>query len=369
MPLAAAGGPCQTPAVTARRRSAAGPPGPDGPVTLRWLAAYLKLSPASISLVLNQAPGAKAIPRATQDRILEAARRFQYRPNTLARSLRRQRSLTVGVLVPEISEGYTTLVLNGIEDCLLQEGYLYFVASHRHHADLLEEYPKLLLDRAVEGIIAVDTRCSRALSVPVVAVSGHWPVKGVTNVRLNHQHAALAALQHLFDLGHRRIAFIKGQSFSSDTTVRWQTIRAAARHLGLTVDARLVGQLEGDGPLAELGYAVTRDLLSRALPFTAIFAFNDMSALGAIGALRDAGRRVPEDVSVVGFDDIQSAASHNPPLTTVRQPLRQMGEVAAKTLVARIIAGPRAAYARTIQVEPTLVVRASTGPAPAGARG
>ncbi len=240
----------------------------DGPVTLRSLADHLGLSPASISLVLNQAPGAAAIPKATQERIVEAAQRLHYRPNTLARSLRRQRSLTVGVLVPEISEGYTTLVLNGIEDCLLQEGYLYFVASHRHHADLLEEYPKLMLDRAVEGIIAVDTPCSRALSVPVVAVSGHWPVKGVTNVRLNHQHAALAALRHLADLGHRRIAFIKGQSFSSDTTVRWQTIRAAARQLGLTIDPRLVGQLEGDGPLAELGYTAISRLLATSTSFT-----------------------------------------------------------------------------------------------------
>ena len=355
--------------MSAARRSGDDGPGLEGPVTLRSLAEYLKLSPASISLVLNQAPGAAAIPKATQDRIIEAARRFQYRPNTLARSLRRQRSLTVGVLVPEISEGYTTLVLNGIEDCLLQEGYLYFVASHRHHADLLEEYPKLLLDRAVEGIIAVDTPCSRALSVPVVAVSGHWPVKGVTNVRLNHQHAALAALKHLCDLGHRRVAFIKGQPFSSDTTVRWQTIRAAARQLGLTIDPALVGQLEGDGPLASLGYDVTSRLLAQPAPFTAIFAFNDMSAFGAIGALRDAGKGVPQDVSVVGFDDIQSAASHNPPLTTIRQPLRQMGEVAARTLVERIVAGARAEYARAIQVEPELVIRASTARAPDGAGG
>ena len=350
--------------MTAARRTPPRPPSPrpgdDGPVTLRSLADHLKLSPASISLVLNQAPGAAAIPKATQERILEAARRFQYRPNTLARSLRRQRSLTIGVLVPEISEGYATLVLRGIEDRLLQEGYLYFVASHRHHADLLEEYPKLLLDRAVEGLIAVDTPCTRPLRVPVVAVSGHWRTSGVTNVRLNHEHAALAALRHLKELGHRRIAVIKGQQFSSDTAVRWRTIREAARRLDIVIDPALVGQLEGDGPLAELGQSVTRELRQRAPDFTALFAFNDLSAFGAIGALREAGLRVPDDVSVVGFDDIQSAASHNPPLTTIRQPLRQMGEVAAETLVARIVAGSRAEYPRTIQVEPELVVRAST---------
>jgi DNA-binding LacI/PurR family transcriptional regulator len=350
--------------VTAARRPPSPRPGSDGPVTLRSLAEHLKLSPASISLVLNQAPGAAAIPRQTQERILAAARRFQYRPNTLARSLRRQRSLTVGVLVPEISEGYSTLVLRGIEDRLLQEGYLYFITSHRHHADLLEEYPKLLLDRAIEGLIAVDTPCRRALRVPVVAVSGHGRTTGVTNVCLNHDRAALAALGHLRTLGHERIAVVRGQAFSSDTAVRWRTIQAAAGVLGITLDPRLLVQLEGDRPLAELGRAVTEDLLRRAVPFTAMFTFNDMSAFGAIAALGDAGRRVPEDVSVVGFDDILSAASHNPPLTTIRQPLRLMGEVAAETLVARISAGPRAKYARTIEVEPELVVRGSTARAP-----
>ncbi len=239
--------------MTAARRPPSPRPGSDGPVTLRSLAEHLKLSPASISLVLNQAPGASAIPRQTQERILAAARRFQYRPNTLARSLRRQRSLTVGVLVPEISEGYSTLVLRGIEDRLLQEGYLYFITSHRHHADLLEEYPKLLLDRAIEGLIAVDTPCRRALRVPVVAVSGHGRTSGVTNVCLNHDRAALAALGHLRALGHERIAVVRGQAFSSDTAVRWRTIQEAAGVLGITLDPRLLVQLEGDRPLAELG--------------------------------------------------------------------------------------------------------------------
>jgi DNA-binding LacI/PurR family transcriptional regulator len=336
--------------------------GPGNPVTLRFLAHYLELSPASISLVLNQAPGAAAIPKATQDRILAAARRFHYRPNTLARSLRRQRTLTIGVLVPEISEGYAVLVLRGIEDRLLQEGYLYFVASHRHRDDLLDEYPKLLLDRSVEGLIAVDTPIVKPLPVPVVAVSGHLATRGVTNVTLNHDHAAAAALSHLQVLGHRRIAVIKGQVFSSDTSVRWRGIREAARRLGLSIDRRHTTQLEGDGPLPELGYQVTRNLLTRAPGFTALLAFNDLSAFGAIAAIQSAGLRVPQDVSVIGFDDIQSAASHNPPLTTVHQPLRRMGEIAAGTVVERITTGDRGP--RVVTVEPQLIVRGSTAAPP-----
>ncbi len=349
-------------AVTSRASSSSAPH--DGPVTLRKLADHLGLSPASVSLVLNQAPGAHAIPPATQERILAAARQFRYRPNTLARSLRCQRSLTIGVLVPDMKEGYATLVLGGVEDRLLQEGYLYFVASHRHRQDLLEQYPKLLLDRAVEGLIAVDTPCHEALPVPVVAVSGHTHTAGVTNVVLNHERAAVLALEHLMALGHRRIAVIKGQPFSSDMTVRWRAICAAADQLGLALDERLVDALLGDEGLPELGYNATRRLLASGVRFTALFAFNDVSAFGAMGALRDAGLNVPTDVSVIGFDDILGAASQNPPLTTVRQPLNRMGEIAAETVIKRIAGGRDARYPHEIAVEPELVVRGSTGPAP-----
>ncbi len=329
-------------------------------VTLRVLADHLSLSPASISMVLNRAPGAAAIPRPTQERILAAAKQFHYQPNTLARSLRRQRSLTIGVMVPEISEGYASLVMSGIEDQPLQEGYLYFVASHRHRSDLIDEYPKLFLARSVEGLIAVDTPCERPLPIPVVAVSGHRHTDGVTNIVINHERAALLALQHLTSRGHRHIAFVKGQAFSSDTPARWRAIREAARRLGVAVDPALTTQLEGDSASPDLGYHVVRAWLEGRPECTALFAFNDITAIGAMRALREAGRRVPEDVSVVGFDDIQSAAFQQPALTTVRQPLRQMGEIAAKTVVGRITASKTAAYSKVITVEPELIVRAST---------
>lgn len=330
-----------------------------GRVTLRVLADHLGLSPASISLVLNRAPGARAIPPATQERIRGAARQFHYRPNPIARSLRHQRSFTIGVMVPEISEGYAALVMGGIEDYLLQAGFLYFVASHRHRDDLIEEYPKLLMGRAVEGLIAVDTPCRVAPPLPTVTVSGHRQLAGVTNIILNHDRAASLAIEHLVALGHRRIAFIKGQAFSSDTDVRWRATLRAVRHAGLTVDERLVGQLEGDQPTPEPGARVMHALIGTGQRFTALFAFNDMSAIGAVQALRDTGLRVPLDVSVVGFDDIPAAAYQNPALTTVRQPLRRMGELAASTLLERIERGGDTA-ARRISVEPELVVRKTT---------
>ncbi len=330
---------------------------------MKELAARLGISPATASVVINRSPVADAIPQRTKDAILAAARRFNYRPNFFARSLRSRRSFTVGVLVPEISEGYAGAVLGGIEDHLLQEGYFYFVASHRHRLDLVAEYPQLLLDRGVEGFIAVDTPWDRDVSVPVVAVSGYHARKNLTNIVLDHDRATELALRHLLRLGHRKVAIIKGQEFSSDTEVRWNAIAAVASRLGLPISSRLTVQLEGDSPSPELGYEATKKLLASSAAFTGLFAFNDISAMGAIRALRESGFRVPEDVSVVGFDDIQSAAFQNPGLTTVRQPLRKMGTLAAETVLKRI-QRPELDSPRYIRVEPELVIRGTTGPAP-----
>ena len=328
------------------------------PASLKQLAEHLGLSPATISLVINASPVADSIPQKTKDRVLAAVEEFNYRPNFTARSLRKQRSFIIGVLVPEVSEGYAAMVMSGIEDHLLQEGYFYFVASHRHRADLIEEYPALLLGRSVEGIIAVDTPSFRSQGIPVVAVSGHGSEDGTTNILLDHDKAAQLALEHLYGLGHRKIAVIKGQAFSSDTEVRWNAISQQAARIGIEIPARLVGQLEGDSTSPELGYAVTRRLIDRGARFTALFAFNDISAMGAIRALREDGRVVPNDVSVVGFDDIQSAAFQNPGLTTIRQPLRKMGEIAAEILLGRIQSA--GLYSKHVTVAPELIVREST---------
>jgi len=341
-----------------RRKSARQTNGQPQIVTIKSLAQYLKLSPATVSLVINQTAKAQSFPEHTRNRILAAAKKFNYRPNFVARSLRKQQTLTIGVLVPEISEGYGSMVMAGIEDFLLKSGYFYFVVSHHHKQHLLNHYQRLFLERLVEGLIVVDTVLTEDFPIPMVAVSGHRRVPGVTNVVLDHRRAASLALHHLAQLGHRRIAFIKGQSFSSDSEIRWNSIRHAARELGITIDPELVTQLEADSPSPELGYDVTRRLLAKKDEFTALFAFNDVSAIGAIRALLDHGLIVPQDVSVVGFDDIQNAAFQNPRLTTVRQPLRRMGELAAETLLKRI--GGAKSYPKVIAVEPELVIREST---------
>ncbi|HEY5380944.1 MAG TPA: LacI family DNA-binding transcriptional regulator [Acidobacteriaceae bacterium] len=338
---------------------------PGAPASLATLSQHLGLSVAAISRVLNRTPAAKSIPKATQDRIFAAAAELNYRPNVLARGLRRGRSMTVGVLVPEVAEGYTTLVLTGIEQGLLQAGYFYFLISHHHREELIDRSQTMLVDRSVDGMIAVDTPLRHHPHLPTITVSCPDEHEGITNIVLNHRRAAELAIDHLVGMGHREIAMIKGQSFSSDTDSRWQAIRHAAARAHLVLEPKLVAQLEGDAPGHEPGYFATQRLLASNTRFTALFAFNDVSAIGAVRALREAGLRVPQDVSVVGFDDVQSAAFQNPGLTTVRQPLRTMGMLAAEAIVQRITAPEEHPPAKQIVVDPELVVRESTCPPPA----
>ncbi len=332
----------------------------EGPVSLKKLAAHLGLSPTTLSLVLNDSPLASAIPQETKDRILVAAREFNYRPNFIARSLRSARTFTLGVLAPEISSGYASEVLGGVEEHLLKEGYFYFVVSHHHRQELLKQYTQLLIERCVEGLIAVDTPHLANLALPTVCVSGHDNAPGVTNITLDHERAAELGIGHLIELGHRRIAAIKGQDFSSDTEVRWEAICEVAKRMGVPIEHALMAQLEGDSPSPETGYLATKRLLERQAPFTALFAFNDISAIGAIRALREAGLGVPEDVSVVGFDDIPAAAYNYPALTTIKQPLRRMGRLAAEHLLKRVSNGAQTDFPKEVMVEPELIVRQST---------
>jgi len=328
------------------------------PVSLKMLADYFDLCPATVSVVLNNFPG-RSIPHETRERVRAAARKFNYRPSLIARSLRKQRSFTIGVLVPELSDGYHTHVMSGIGDLLMREGYFYFSAHHRHKPDMIEEYPRLLIGRGAEGLITIDTDLRHPLTLPVVAVAGHKKIQGVTNVMLDHKRAAELSLGHLYQLGHRHIAFMRGQPFSADSDERWRCIVAVAQELGVEIRRELTIQLERDLTTPELGYPVVQQLLQEhGRRFTAIVAFNDVSAIGAIRALRDANLRVPEDVSVIGFDDISVAAYHTPRLTTIRQPLRDMGETAARVLLQRI-QGLKD-YPKTIPVTPELIIRETT---------
>lgn len=338
-------------------------PGPKPEViTLKAVAQHVGLTPGTVSAVLNNAPSARSIPQDTKDRIHAAAKELNYRPNFFARTLRNKRTYTIGVILEEIGDTYGSAIVSGIEQCLRRNDYFFLTVAHRHNQELLNRYSHILSERGVEGIITVDTTVQEVPVLPTVAVAGHKTLKGVTNIVLDHHRAAVLALKYLKDLSHERIAFMRGNPLSSDSKDRWEAICSVAAQIGLRVDPELIVQIDTDDPTPLLGYPFTKQLLARGKPFTALFAYNDISAIGAIRALQERGLRVPHDVSVVGFDDIPGAAFHSPSLTTVRQPLNRMGEVAAQTLLDRIEG--RKEYPSDIAIEPEMVVRESTSRAP-----
>src|SRR5436309_11292870 len=332
------------------------------PITLKTVAQHLRLSPGTVSAVINDSPAAKHIPPHTKDRVLAAVRELNYQPNFFARTLRKKRTYTIGIIAHEIGDAYSSPVIAGVENFLRAQNYFFLTGIHRHEPQLLESYTSILLQRGVEGFITIDLNLPHRLALPTVALAGHRHHPGVTNIVLDHHKAAWVALRHLSDLGHRRIAFMRGNPASSDSVGRWEAICEVAQEFSIEMDPQLTVQIESQESSPELGYPYTKNLLARNHPFTALFAYNDISAIGAIRAIREAGLQVPRDVSVVGFDDIPAAAFANPGLTTVRQPLQKMGQIAARTLLDRI--ENREAYWPESASEPELVVRDSTAEAP-----
>jgi LacI family transcriptional regulator len=344
---------------------------PPGSVNLRTLSQHLELSQTTVSLVLNNSPSAKSIPQETRNRVFEAAQRLNYRPNYFARSLRQSRSMCVGVLAPDLSEGYFTNVMSGVVAELTAAHYFYLTACHDWKRELIELYPRMLVDRAVDGLLLLNTPWPHIeVPVPVVAISSHIAVENATDIVLDHCLAVVQALTHLHSLGHRRIAFMRGPRAIPDSEYRWAGIQKAAKEIGLRLDPALAVRIDDAGwstmaghhPMTpEIGYKPMRALLEKTREFSAIFCFNDIAAIGAMRALIDVGLSVPGDVSVVGFDDIQSAVFTTPSLTTVRQPLLEMGRQGARLLLERI-SHKEEKYPAEIVMAPELVVRESTGP-------
>lgn len=331
-------------------------------ITLKAVAQHIGLTPGTVSAVLNDSPSARSIPQETKNRIHAAAKELNYRPNFFARTLRNKRTYTIGVIAEEIGDSYSSPIISGIEQYLRKRDYFFLTVVHRHDPVLLSRYSQLLSERGVEGIITVDTTVNEAPGLPTVAIAGHKKLKGVTNITLDHGKAAVLALSHLKERSHQRIAFMRGNPLSSDAADRWDAICKVAAEMGIKIDPELIMQIDTDDPTPMLGYPFTKQLLARKKPFTALFAYNDISAIGAIRALQEDGLRVPQDVSVMGFDDIPGAAFQTPSLTTVQQPLNRMGEVAATVLLERIDGNKE--YPSEIAIEPTLVVRESTAKAP-----
>src|ERR1700739_3670512 len=208
-------------------------------ITLKAVAQHIGLTPGTVSAVLNDSPSARSIPQETKTRIRAGAKELNYRPNFFARTLRNKRTYTIGVIAEEIGDSYSSPIISGIEQHLRQRNYFFLTVVHRHDQALLSRYSQLLSERGVEGIITVDTTVQEAPLLPTVAIAGHKKLKGVTNIVLDHQKAAVLALNHLKNLHHERIAFMKGNPVSSDSIERWDAISHVAAELGINIDPDL----------------------------------------------------------------------------------------------------------------------------------
>jgi LacI family transcriptional regulator len=310
-------------------------------------------------MILNDVPEATRFPEETRRRVTECAKKLGYRPNYFARSLGSKRNYLIGVIAPDLGNGYEAALLSGFERRLLNTGFTAFVSNHFWDTSLLQRHVETLCDRGVEGLLLIDSTPSESPGIPSVTICTDQSPIWSTRVSIDNAFGIGNAIKHLAGLGHTEFAFIKGPVGSGDTEDRWQAVQATCKKLGIRVDPQLTVQLERLERHAEEGRIAAQKLLSCGKRFTALLAYNDISAISAMAALREAGRRIPEDVSVMGFDDIEFASIAFPPLTTIRQPLHEMGAMAAEVLIRKIA---KKDAVENIRIRPELVVRSSTCP-------
>lgn len=343
-------------------------------VTIRDVAKASGFSSTTVSIVLNDAPLARYIPPVTKKKIERAAEKLGYRPNQFARSLRSKRSHTVGVMVFDMTDPYCTLVLRGIENSLYQASYLPILTDVHNERSRFERYLEMLLDRRIEGLIVLanwlflDINLLADLeksSIPTALIGCELKGDAMSSFTVDNELGGYMALEHLHSLGHSKIAIIRGPKTLSDSAPRWRGIRNFAKEAHLEIDSELVLDLpESRDPLSSFkaGQKLTEDLLKQKREFTALLAFDDMTAFGAIRALSKSGLRCPEDCSIIGFDDVAPSALCTPPLTTVRQPMEAMGTSAVKIVLDGIksVLEKREVAAHHAKVPPQLIVRGST---------
>lgn len=343
-------------------------------VTVRDIAQEAGVSIGAVSIVLNDAPLARYMAETTKRRIKEIARKLGYSPNQLARSLRGIRNHTIGLMVVDVTDPFCTPILRGIESSLYEASYMSVLADAHNQVSRFERYLEMMLERRVEGLIVVanwlvvDIDLLSDLErhrIPTVIIGRQLQSNSVSSVMVDNETGGRIAIEHLFSLGHRTIAFIRGPKVIGDSALRWKGIRAFARSARLQIDPHHVVELPSivdPNHGFETAQKLTEELIKRTRTFTALLAYDDVTALGAMQALTKAGIRVPEQCSVVGFDDVAPAAFASPPLTTIRQPMQTMGATAVSMVTEAIKAAAESREPSVAQVKlaPEIVVRQST---------
>jgi DNA-binding LacI/PurR family transcriptional regulator len=331
-----------------------------GLISIKDIARVAKVSHSTVSRALHNS---SLVNHETAERIRQIAREKGYRPSAVARSLVTRKTRTIGVVVTRIADPFIAEVVNGIEEVANDHGYSVFLANSNADPDREVKVVHSFHERRVDGILVTASRVGALympllteMRVPTVLINNQHPGEFVHSVMIDNPAASRQATEHLLQLGHKRIAYIGDQfGFQSDIE-RFAGYRSTLEVADIPFFPELTAH--GDGK-AEGGMRAMEKLLGLADPPTAVFCYNDMSALGALRAIHAHGLRVPDDISVVGFDDLFIASYISPTLTTISQPMRQMGSMAMEILL-NLFSGSNSKT--NMKVQGQLIVRESTAP-------
>jgi DNA-binding LacI/PurR family transcriptional regulator len=330
------------------------------PASIKDIARAAHVSHSTVSRALRNSP---LVSRETTERIQKLAEVCGYRVSAVARSLATSKTRTIGVVVTSVRDPFVAEVVTGIENMALHHGYSVFLASCNADAEREAKVVQTFEERRVDGIIVMDSRVGSLyaehlvkMNIPIVLINKFRVGEFMYSVAIDNVTASRDATAHLIQLGHTRIAYLGDRDGFQYDTDRFGGYRQALEHADIPFQPHLVAH--GDGK-PEGGELATEQLLALPEMPTAIFCFNDMSALGALRTLRSYRLRVPEDVSLVGFDDLFFAPYLSPALTTVRQPKEHMGKLATE-IVLKLLSGTSCEY--NVKVQGELVVRESTAP-------
>lgn len=314
------------------------------------------VSPSTVSRFLNRTT---YVSDSKSQRIEDAVKKTGYKPAFHMQQDLSRRSMTIGVLVQHPDSPYTATILNDMEKTLISKGYSLVMASGHWQNKLETHALEYLIKSNVDGIIIItgnlkkECILSTAKSIPVITVGYDVQGENICSLNLDNVMGGYIATLHLLQQGHKNIVHIKGLSSQPDAGARFKGYKKALEEANIPVNPKLVKQ--GDFGM-DLGYNATKELIDSNIYFSAIFAANDLTAYGAIKALHDNGLKVPQDVSVVGFDDLSTSKYFTPALTTLRQPIEEIGTVCANSILSLVVKGQFEARMPPID----LIVRQST---------
>lgn len=332
--------------------------------TIRTVAARAGVSAATVSRVLNES--APVSPE-TRERVLRAARELDFTPNLIARALTVKKTFLLGVILPNLSGEFFTQLLQGIDEVAYGKGYHIVVSCSHSRRNEIHTLAKLMSEGRVDGLIVMEPLLgAKALSsltryrLPVVVLNYPWKGETVQSILVDNQRGAYLATRHLLEHGYQQMAMIRGPAGNFDADKREEGFRQALRERGLDPDTDGGAYLVRGDFGRRSGYLAMSLLLGLTRPPRAVFVANDEMAIGAYGAISDHGLRVPEDVAIAGFDDIDVASCIRPPLTTVHVPITELGSTAAEKLI-KAIEGDGTAPAQNVVLPTGLVIRESCG--------